>query len=57
MYGDTLVMRRRAAQLREQGEDIRTMAEQLASLEAAGFVGSAGGQEVTSQVFQITRVP
>ena len=29
MYGDTLVMRRRAAQLREQGEDIRTMAEQL----------------------------
>jgi len=29
MYGDTLVMRRRAAQLREQGEDIRAMAEQL----------------------------
>ena len=29
MYGDTLVMRRRVAQLREQGEDIRTMAEQL----------------------------
>jgi hypothetical protein len=29
MYGDTLVMRRRAAQLREQGEDIRSMAEQL----------------------------
>jgi hypothetical protein len=29
MYGDTVVMRRRAAQLREQGEDIRTMAEQL----------------------------
>jgi len=29
MYGDTLVMRRRAAQLRAQGEDIRAMAEQL----------------------------
>jgi hypothetical protein len=29
MYGDTLVMRRRAAQLREQGEDVRAMAEQL----------------------------
>ena len=29
MYGDTLVMRRRASQLREQGEDIRAMAEQL----------------------------
>ncbi len=29
MYGDTLVMRRRAAQLREQGDDIRAMAEQL----------------------------
>jgi hypothetical protein len=29
MYGDTLVMRKRAAQLREQGEDIRSMAEQL----------------------------
>jgi len=31
MYGDTLVMRRRAAQLREQGEDVRAMAEQLVS--------------------------
>jgi hypothetical protein len=29
MYGDTLVMRKRAAQLREQGEDVRAMAEQL----------------------------
>jgi hypothetical protein len=29
MYGDTLVMRRRASQLREQGEDVRAMAEQL----------------------------
>ena len=34
-----------------------SVVEQLASLEAAGFVGSADGQEVTSQVFQITRVP
>ena len=34
-----------------------SIVEQLASLEAAGFVGSAGGQEVISQVFQITRVP
>ena len=31
MYGDSLVMRRRATQLREQGEDIRAMAEQLVS--------------------------
>jgi len=29
MYGDTLVMRKRATQLREQGEDIRAMAEHL----------------------------
>jgi hypothetical protein len=29
MYGDSLVMRRRATQLREQAEDIRAMAEQL----------------------------
>jgi hypothetical protein len=29
MYGDTLVMRRRAAQLREQGDDIRALADQL----------------------------
>jgi hypothetical protein len=29
MYGDTLVMRRRAAQLREQGEHIRAMADRL----------------------------
>ena len=31
MYGDTLAMRRRAAQLREQGEDVRGMAEKLAT--------------------------
>jgi len=29
MYGDTLVMRKRAVQLREQGDDLRAMAEQL----------------------------
>ena len=34
-----------------------SVVDQLASLEAAGFVGSKDGQEVTSQVFQITRVP
>ena len=34
MYGDTVVMRRRVAQLREQGEDIRTMAEQLVTRSA-----------------------
>ena len=31
MYGDTFVMRKRAAQLREQGEDVRAMAEMLVS--------------------------
>ena len=31
--------------------------EQLANLDAQGFTGSAEGQEVSSQVFQITRVP
>ncbi len=46
MYGDTLVMRRRAAQLREQGEDIRAMAEQLVShsdevAEESGWTGRA----------------
>lgn len=31
MYGDTMVMRKRVAQLREQGEDIRSMADKLVS--------------------------
>ena len=31
MYGDTLVMRKRAALLREQGEDVRAMADMLVS--------------------------
>ena len=42
---------------RRPGQRRPSVVEQLASLEAAGFVGSVGGQEVTSQVFQITRVP
>jgi hypothetical protein len=46
MYGDTLVMRRRAGQLREQGEDIRTMAEQLVTrsdevAQESGWTGRA----------------
>jgi pimeloyl-ACP methyl ester carboxylesterase len=40
-----------------QASDDPSILEQLSSLESAGFVGSADGQEVTSQVFQITRVP
>ena len=40
-----------------QASDDPSILEQLSSLEAAGFVGAADGQEVTSQVFQITRVP
>jgi hypothetical protein len=31
MYGDTVVMRKRAGQLREQGADIRALAERLVS--------------------------
>lgn len=42
MYGDTDVMRRRAAQLREQGVDIRTMADRLvAQTEGVGWTGRA----------------
>lgn len=46
MYGDTVVMRRRAAQLREQGEDIRTLAEQLVTrsdevAQESGWTGRA----------------
>ena len=40
-----------------QGSDHASVQEQLASLAAAGFVGPATGQEVYSQVFQITRDP
>lgn len=42
MYGDTDVMRRRAGQLREQGSDIRAMAERLvAQTEGIGWSGRA----------------
>ena len=42
MYGDTGVMRRRAAQLREQGADIRLHADRLASqMEAVAWTGRA----------------
>jgi hypothetical protein len=42
MYGDTDVMRRRAAQLREQGVDIRTIADRLvAQTEGIGWTGRA----------------
>ena len=42
MYGDTDVMRRRAAQLREQGVDIRAMAERLvAQTERVDWAGRA----------------
>jgi hypothetical protein len=42
MYGDSGVMRRRAAQIREQGADIRTMADQLvAQTEGIAWTGRA----------------
>lgn len=42
MYGDTLVMRKRAGQLREQGDDLRAMADQLvARSEAIAWRGRA----------------
>jgi hypothetical protein len=42
MYGDTGVMRRRAAQLREQGTDLRAMADHLVSrTEAVAWSGRA----------------
>jgi hypothetical protein len=40
-----------------EASDDPSIRDQLANLEAQGFTGSADGQEVTSQVFQITRVP
>src|SRR3954471_1469937 len=44
MYGDTAVMRKRAAQLREQGADIRAAAERLvARSEAVPWRGRAAG--------------
>lgn len=42
MYGDTAALRRRAAQLREQGGDIRALADQLVSRsEAVAWTGRA----------------
>jgi chromosome segregation ATPase len=42
MYGDTGVMRRRAAQLREQGDDIRLRADRLvAQMDALAWSGRA----------------
>ena len=42
MYGDTEVMRRRAAELREQGVDLRTLADRLvARTSAVGWTGRA----------------
>lgn len=42
MYGETGAVRRRAAQLREQGQDIRTMADRLvAQTEAIAWAGRA----------------
>ena len=40
-----------------QASDDASVRDQLASLAQGGFVGSATGQEVSSQVFQITRGP
>ena len=43
MYGDTEVMRERAAELREQGVDLRALADQLvAATETVGWSGRAG---------------
>lgn len=42
MYGDTDVMRRHAARLREQGVDLRSLADRLvAQTESAGWTGRA----------------
>lgn len=42
MYGDTEVMRKRAAELREQGVDLRALADQLvARTEGVGWTGRA----------------
>jgi uncharacterized protein YukE len=43
MYGDTEVMRKHASRLREQGVEIRTMADRLvAQAEAVSWAGRAG---------------
>jgi len=40
-----------------EASDDPSIRDQLDNLETQGFIGSAEGQEVTSQVFRITRVP
>ena len=43
MYGDTEVMRKHAGRLREQGADIRVLADQIvAQAEAVSWTGRAG---------------
>jgi hypothetical protein len=43
MYGDTEVMRKHAARLREQGVEVRSLADRLvAQAEAVSWVGRAG---------------
>jgi hypothetical protein len=43
MYGDTTVIRRRAAELRERADEIRAEADRLvARTDAAGWLGQAG---------------
>ncbi len=43
MYGDTTVIRRRAAELRERADEIRAEADRLvARTDAAGWLGRAG---------------
>jgi hypothetical protein len=43
MYGDTGVMRRHGGRLREQGEELRTMADRLVSqAESVAWAGRAG---------------
>ncbi len=60
MYGDTDVMRRRAAQLREQGDDLRTMADQLvARTEALRWEGRAAdalGERIRERAAQLREV-
>lgn len=60
MYGDTDVMRRRAAQLREQGVDLRTMADQLvARTDALGWEGRAAdalGERIRERAAQLREV-
>ncbi|KAB2812532.1 hypothetical protein F9L07_12305 [Pimelobacter simplex] len=43
MYGDSEIIRRRVSQLRDQGADVRALADELvARVEALGWTGRAG---------------